>query len=447
LIKEVRFLKKENYTNLKAWIVSVDMGYGHQRAAYPLKDIAYERIITANNDKIISKKERSLWERTRDFYEAVSRIKRIPLIGQTIFGLYDQIQKISPFFPFRDLSKPNFSTIRLKRLIDKGFGKSLVEYTSKIDIPVITTYPVSALMYDYNGKKAYAVVTDTDITRVWVANDPKKSNITYFAPCKHVVVRLKEYGVPEDKIIETGFPLPKENIGKNDEIVKKDLLSRIVNLDPEGKFIEKYKGMIIEKLGLNKNQKLNAESLKKFKTHKLTLTYAIGGAGAQKDIAIKILNSLHEKIISDEVTINIIVGIRLDLKMYFEEEIKKIKLDEYLNKNINIIFALDKKTLFETTNKVLRTTDILWTKPSEMSFYTALGLPIIIAPPIGAHEHYNLEWLEHIGSGFVQQNPEFTKDWLYYWIEDGRLADAAMQGFIDAPRRGIYNIEEYLKRI
>ena len=25
----------------KAWVVAVDMGYGHQRAAYPLKDIAY----------------------------------------------------------------------------------------------------------------------------------------------------------------------------------------------------------------------------------------------------------------------------------------------------------------------------------------------------------------------------------------------------------------------
>ena len=40
----------------KAWVITVDMGYGHQRAAYPLKDIAYERIITANSDKIITPK-------------------------------------------------------------------------------------------------------------------------------------------------------------------------------------------------------------------------------------------------------------------------------------------------------------------------------------------------------------------------------------------------------
>ena len=45
----------------KAWLISVDMGYGHQRAAYPLKDIAYERIITANSDKIITPKEKKKW--------------------------------------------------------------------------------------------------------------------------------------------------------------------------------------------------------------------------------------------------------------------------------------------------------------------------------------------------------------------------------------------------
>ena len=78
------------------------------------------------------------------------------------------------------------------------------------------------------------------------------------------------------------------------------------------------------------------------------------------------------------------------------------------------------------------------------SFYTALGIPIIIAPPIGAHEISNKEWLEHIGSGFIQKNPEYVNDWLFYWLEDGRLADAAMHGFVDAPLMGTYNIEEYI---
>ena len=35
--------------NKKAWVVAVDMGYGHQRASYPLKRIAFGgKVINAN---------------------------------------------------------------------------------------------------------------------------------------------------------------------------------------------------------------------------------------------------------------------------------------------------------------------------------------------------------------------------------------------------------------
>ena len=449
-MKKIKKILKDNVPKKdgspKAWIISVDMGYGHQRAAYPLKDIAFERIFTANKDKVVSEKDRAIWEETRLFYETVSRLKDIPIIGKLTFGVYDQLQSISPFFPFRDQSKPNFSVLRLKGLINHGFGRSLLEYTSKENLPIIATHPFPALSFDYNNRQIYAVVTDTDINRIWVKDNPKTSKMIYFSPCNHVTMRLMQYGVPKEKIIETGFPLPKENIGENDEILKKDLMPRLVNLDPSGVFFDKYRGLVADKLGLKHNQKFDVKSLEKFKTHRLTITYAIGGAGAQKEIAIGILASLKDKIRTNDVIINIVVGVKLELKIYFESAIGKMGLREYLGKNIKIIFQFDKKDLFAETNNILRTTDVLWTKPSEMSFYTALGLPIIIAPPIGAHEQYNREWLEHIGSGFVQEDPKFTKDWLYYWLQDGRLADAAIQGFIDAPRHGTYNIEKYLKQ-
>ena len=65
-----------------------------------------------------------------------------------------------------------------------------------------------------------------------------------------------------------------------------------------------------------------------------------------------------------------------------------------------------------------------------------------MAPPVGSHEKFNLQWLEHIGSGFIQENPEFVNDWLYYWLEDGRFAEAAFDGFLEAPNMGTYNIEK-----
>mgnify|MGYP006200480153 CR=1 FL=1 len=42
-------------------------------------------------------------------------------------------------------------------------------------------------------------------------------------------------------------------------------------------------------------------------------------------------------------------------------------------------------------------------KPSEMSFYSGLGLPCIIAPPVGAHERYNRRWLREQGVGLKQR--------------------------------------------
>jgi hypothetical protein len=71
----------------------------------------------------------------------------------------------------------------------------------------------------------------------------------------------------------------------------------------------------------------------------------------------------------------------------------------------------------------------------------ALGIPLIIAPPIGAHEFYNQKWLLDMGSGINQEKPEYTDEWLTDLLESGRLAEAAMQGFIEAPKLGTYNIE------
>ena len=51
----------------KAWVVSVEMGYGHQRAASPLSEIACERIITANSDKWVSQKDRRVWNHAKLF--------------------------------------------------------------------------------------------------------------------------------------------------------------------------------------------------------------------------------------------------------------------------------------------------------------------------------------------------------------------------------------------
>ncbi len=97
---------------------------------------------------------------------------------------YDRFQAISPHYPFTDLSKPSFGSMRLDRLMLNGFGGSVVEYTRKReDLPLLTTFFAIALAADHLGRKdVFCVVTDTDVNRIWVAKSPAKGRIHYLVP-------------------------------------------------------------------------------------------------------------------------------------------------------------------------------------------------------------------------------------------------------------------------
>ena len=74
--------------NTKAYIVSVDMGYGHQRAAYPLKCLASKnQIITANAYPGIPSVDKKIWKESREFYEFMSKFKKFPIVGKMASGL------------------------------------------------------------------------------------------------------------------------------------------------------------------------------------------------------------------------------------------------------------------------------------------------------------------------------------------------------------------------
>ncbi len=432
--------KKTKKSDPKAWIVDVNMGYGHQRTAFPLKDLAPGgKIISANDYKKIPQKDRNIWERSRKFYEFVSKFKRIPIIGSLIWEIFNKFQKVLRFYPRRDLSKPNTSLKVIFSAIKKGWGKNLISKLKEKSLPFITTFFTPAFMaevFDY-PQDIYCIVCDADIARTWAPLNPAESKIKYLAPCDWVVGRLKLYGVKKENIILTGYPLPKENLGsENREVLKEDLKHRILNLDPQGEYRLPYKPLIENYLG----------ELPQKSNHPLTLMFAVGGAGAQTELAMQIVNSLRKKIKQEEMKMILVAGIREEVKRYFLKNVKKLGLRSKLNKSIEIVYGEKIYDYFKKFNKTLKTTDILWTKPSELSFYSGLGLPMIIAPCIGSHEHFNKRWLLRIGSAFLQENPAYTDQWLFDLIKGGRLAEAAMQGFLEIENLGTYNIEKIVSK-
>lgn len=428
----------------KAYVVAVNMGYGHERAAHGLLDLAEgHKYIIANDYEGIPDVERALWNGGRSFYEKVSRVKSFPLIGETIFDLLlDKTQEIPPFYPKRDLSEPTMQVHQTYFMIEQlGLCRHLVKQLSKKPLPLIATFftvAFAAEIYNYPGD-IYLVVCDADMSRAWVARDPKKSRIKYFAPTGRVVERLKRYGVPAKNIYLTGFPLPKSNVGgASMSIINPDLLERIDRLDPNGIFISKYHKTLRDHFGGSIAIPRERKPLR--------LTFAVGGAGAQKEIGQEILMSLRKKLKNGSIQFNLVAGNRPDIANFFIDAVQRVGLQAQLGKTVHILQTPTRLEYFGAFDKLLRATDVLWTKPSELSFFCGIGLPIIIAPPVGSQEIFNKRWLLQVGAGVSQDEPLYTDEWLYDWIESGGLARLAWSGFIEAPTHGAYRIEDVVSK-
>jgi UDP-N-acetylglucosamine:LPS N-acetylglucosamine transferase len=119
-------------------------------------------------------------------------------------------------------------------------------------------------------------------------------------------------------------------------------------------------------------------------------------------------------------------------------------LDAELGRSIEILHEPTFETYYRRFNERLQDTDILWTKPSEMTFYAALGLPLIFSWPVGVHERYNRRWAVEAGAGLKQRDPRYAGDWLAEMLSDGTLAASAWSGFMRLPKFGTYRIVEAL---
>ena len=83
------------------------MGLGHLRAAYPLREIANEGVILYGSRRSTPAREYRIWRLLRKIYYFSSNIGRIPFVGKPLLDLLLAIQRIQPYYPRRDLSRPS----------------------------------------------------------------------------------------------------------------------------------------------------------------------------------------------------------------------------------------------------------------------------------------------------------------------------------------------------
>lgn len=420
-------------------VVAVEMGYGHLRAGRPLADALGTEVLQVDRAPLVAPGEERLWRRVRRGYEAVSRLSQLPLAGAPLRWALDAITDIPRLHPYRDLSAPTRGARTLDRLVRRGLGEGLLEHLRRTGAPLLTTFYSPAIAADRAGHApVFCVVTDSDINRIWAPVEPARTRIRYLVPTRRAARRLRAYGVPEDRIAFTGFPLPDALVGGPAlEALRRNLAARIVRLDPSGEVRRSMPEELAHFLGPLPREEEGRPPL---------VAFAVGGAGAQAGLARRFLPGFRRALERGAIRIALVAGVRPDVEAAFRELLADAGMEGLAPADgrgpIEILRAPSFSEYYDRFNALLARTDVLWTKPSELTFYGALGLPLVLGPPVGVHERYNRRWARESGAGLKQRDPRFAAEWMADWLSDGVLAAAAWAGYMRLPKFGLQRILE-----
>ncbi|HEX9103803.1 MAG TPA: hypothetical protein VF997_16445, partial [Polyangia bacterium] len=346
-------------------IVAVEMGYGHLRPAHALADHLGGPVLEADRPPLAGPDEQRTWARTRTTYETLTRLSQLPVVGRPLSPLLGVLTSIPPLYPARDLSNPTWPVHLVERMAARGLGRGLVDYLRQSGTPLLTTFFVPALIADRAvDLDVRCVVTDSDINRVWAPMHPRTTRIRYFAPSTRVVRRLVAYGVPRERITLTGFPLPHELLGGPSlPVAKANLLRRLARLDGDGIF-RRHFGEEVERT-------VGALPAADGPPH---VAFAVGGAGAQAELADRFLPSLAPVLRAGQLRLTLIAGVRNEVADRFRRAIDDAGIGDLLGRAVDVLHAPDLPSYFHAFNAALADVDALWTKPSELAFFAALGL-------------------------------------------------------------------------
>lgn len=422
-------------------IVSLDMGYGHMRAAAPLASVLNTKVYAADRAPLADTAEEQRWKEAREFYERLTKFSQFAGIGRPLQLLVNGMTAIPHLHPVRDLSAPTMATKYLAKAIRNGLGAGMAKHLREHNSTLLTTFYAPAIAADFHGlDRVFCVVTDSDINRIWAPVDSSRTRITYLAPGPRVVRRLRSYGVPAERIEMTGFPLPDSLLGGPDlPALKKNLASRLVRLDPTGTFRSTYREELSHFLGPIPEASTLERRIPR-------VTFAVGGAGAQVEVGRQLIRALRDPILEGKLVLTLVAGIRAEVAEELHQAVAEAGLDGQLARTVDILLERNLEKYFARFNEVLADTDVLWTKPSELTFFGALGLPLVLAAPVGVHESFNRRWARECGAGLKQRDARYAWGWLEEWLQDGTLAGAAWSGFMRMPKFGTYRIAELVRR-
>ena len=183
---------------------------------------------------------------------------------------------------------------------------------------------------------------------------------------------------------------------------------------------------------------------------------SVGGAGAQKEIFVSIIQKLLPDIAAGNAVLFVNVGDHRDVwnailkevpkaarlsREHFDnfEETKRFA-ENALEKNVYGIHAFCHSDIFAavySTNLLMRCSDVLITKPSELSFYP---IPKLMIKRVGGHEAWGAIRAAEIGDGTYEcTTPAETCAMLALIQNNGDIVVKMCENILTAKNAGIYD--------
>lgn len=189
-------------------------------------------------------------------------------------------------------------------------------------------------------------------------------------------------------------------------------------------------------------------------TKRVLLT--VGGAGAQKEIFAEIIKHLLPMVKNNEVALLINVGDHLGVweglchdipelktlsESYFDDWSKTCtfaqRAIDYEVKGIHAFYHQDIFAAVYGSNLLMRSADILVTKPSELAFYP---VPKLMIKRVGGHEAWGAIRAAEIGDGtFECETVASTLQMLDLMLSEDEILTGLCHNILKANEMGIYN--------
>ncbi|MBN2893388.1 MAG: hypothetical protein JXL97_16060 [Bacteroidales bacterium] len=188
----------------------------------------------------------------------------------------------------------------------------------------------------------------------------------------------------------------------------------------------------------------------------LRILITVGGAGAQQEIVLEMINFLEPYIKSKKAAILLNIGdhksfweylktkkpdLESTSNLFFNDWQKTVDFAEKaLNEDIIGINIIQNGDIFEaiyTTNLLMRSADIMITKPSELAFYP---VPKLLIKRVGGHEAWGAIRSAEIGDGTVEANEtNYALQLLKLMIEEKDILTLMNNKILENNKIGIYN--------